>query len=310
LRLRGHLGLWLATLAGLLVGGDLPGWLLWSPSALGVAVVVGCAVSLPRLAAPGVAFAGVAALAAAHAPWIWTSFALSLAVGSVTLGVAARARVRPGAAVLLASVPVAVWVVGCFMGPDRVALENALRAESVRAEALWVALAAQQSVSAEAIRGPLRQATETMVLLLPAIGLAQVVPLMAWGYSLAGAALDGSRHAMEPLPRFSRLRFPDGAVWLLSLGILLLVTRQAAVYRAGANLVAVMAAAYLCQGLSALTFMILTLRTWWLIAGAMVTVLLLLVATPFSVFTCILGLSDVWLDFRRLRSGAGTPDSE
>ena len=52
MRLKGHLGLWLVTLAGLLLGADLPGWLLWSPLALVVGLTVYCAARLPRLHLP------------------------------------------------------------------------------------------------------------------------------------------------------------------------------------------------------------------------------------------------------------------
>jgi hypothetical protein len=299
LRLKGHPGLWLATLAGLLLGADLPGWLLWTPLALVVGLTVWCAARLPRLVAPAVAFAVVAALALARAPWSWTSFLLSLAVGSATLGAATRTRLRPGMAVLLASVPVAAWVIGYHVGPERAALESALRAEAARTEAWWLAWAAKQAMSPDTIRETLRRITDSMALLLPAISLVQVVPLMAWGYSLAHAALDGTRHAVAPLPRLSRLRFPDGAVWLLCLGVFLLVTRQAVVHRAGANLVAFMAVAYFCQGFSVVASMALGLRSRWLAAAAMLTVMLLVLMTPFSLFVCVLGLSDVWLDYRR-----------
>jgi len=306
-RLKGHLGLWLITLAGLLLGADLPAWLLWSPLALAVAGVVFCAARLPRVVAPLLALAGVAAVVAAHAPGAWTSFAVALAVGSTTLGATARARLRPGVAVLLASVPLAAWVVSVFLGPERAALEGALRAQSAQAESWWLAWAAKQSVPADAMRASLHGVTETMVLLLPSLSLVQVVPLMAWGYRLAHAALDGTRHALEPLPPFSWLRLPDGAVWVLCLGLFLLVTRQAVVHRLGLNLIAVMAAAYFCQGLAVMTFMSLTLRSWWMVAGAVAALVLLLVLTPFAVFTCVLGLADVWLDFRRLQPRPGSP---
>jgi hypothetical protein len=303
LRLKGHVGLWLVTLAGLLPGADLPGWLLWTPLALAVALTVYCAARLPRLVAPAVALAMVAALAVARAPWAWTSLALALAVGSATLGAATRSGLRPGIGVLLASVPVMVWVTGFHVGPGSAALEQALRAESARTEGWWMQWAARQALAPDALRETLRRVTDTMVLLLPTISLVQVVPLMAWGYSLAHAALEGTPHEVRPLPRLTRVRFPDGAVWVLCLGVFLLVTRQAVVYRAGANLIAFMAAAYFCQGISVIASMAAGLRNRWLATGAMLAVALLVLLTPFGVFACVLGLSDVWLDYRRLQMG-------
>ncbi|HVP39717.1 MAG TPA: DUF2232 domain-containing protein [Candidatus Saccharimonadales bacterium] len=308
MRLREHLALGLLTFAGLLLLADPPTWLLWSPLALWVALLVAAAVRLPPLSAPALGFAGVAALALARAPWEWVGFALALTVGAVTLGVAARAQLRAGTAVLLASVPAAAWVGGWFLGPGHLALERTLRADLVAELLKWMPFDARTGLSREAFQALLARAADTVVLLLPAFSLVQVVPLMAWGYLLAQAWLVGSRRPLAALPPFSRLRLPDGAVWVLCLGIFLLVTRHSAVHRAGANLSAFMAAAYFCQGLSVITFMALAMRVSWQVATSLVAVAVLLLSPLFSLFTCVLGLSDVWLDFRHLQARPQKPN--
>ncbi|MBI5837640.1 MAG: DUF2232 domain-containing protein [Candidatus Eisenbacteria bacterium] len=302
MRLRGHAGLWLATLAALPLVADLPGWMLWTPLAAWVALMVVLGVRLPGWRAPAVGFLGMTALALARVPWTWSGFALALTVGALTMAFAMRARMRPGLAVLLAAAPLLAWVAGYFTGPGHATVEAALRAELLTELGRRVPFDPRLGLTPQAFRALLERGADTVVLLMPAFCLLQAPPLMAWGYSMARAALQGSAHEPAPLTRFPLLRVPDAAVWVLSLGILLLVTRQAAVYRAGANVVAVMAAAYFLQGLSVMTFLALAVRVWWLAGAAVLAVWLLLLSPLFSVFACVLGLSDVWLDFRKIQA--------
>ena len=304
MRLRGHLALWLSTALLLLFTAELPEWFLWSPLALWTASLVLSAVRLPRIVAPLLGAAGVAGMALAHVSWLWISFGLSLTVGSVCLGAAARIRFRPGASVLLASVPLAAWVVGFFLGPQHAALEAHLRELLLGQMTQLVPYDARMGMTAGMFHEWLARVVDFGVLLLPAFCVVQAPILMAWGYGLSQAALESSVAPLPALPRFSRFRMPDGAVWLLCAGLFLLVTRQAPVLRAGANVSAVMAVAYFCQGVSVLTFMALALRATWLIVLSLVVIWALLLSPLFSLFTCILGLSDVWLDFRRLQAAS------
>ena len=284
---------------------ELPGWLLWTPLAVWVALLVWCAVRLPRLVTPALGVLGVAALAVARAPWNAISFALALTVGAATLGAAARGRMRPGTAVFMASVPLVAWVAGFYMGPNHASVEATFRGEWLQAMARAFRYDARLGVTPAGFEELRKRVTDWMVLLLPTFSVVQAPVLMAWGYSLATAALERGERALRPLPRVSRFRLPDGAVWLLCLGLFLLLTRQNSLLRTGANLSAVMAVAYFCQGLSVLAFMAMALRAAWMVVAAMGALALLVLFTPFGVFTCLLGLSDVWLDLRRLGSGPG-----
>jgi len=290
-------------------GAELPERFLWTPLALWVALLVWSAVKLPRLSAPALGAVGVAVLALTHAPWNELTFALALTVGAVSLGASARAHVRPGPAILLASVPLMAWVVGYFLGPDHLAAEAGFRRELMAGQQQWLELFSRFSRldaptgdAKQALNELLKRVVDANVLLMPTPPLAQAPALMAWGYSLAAVAMEGGEHELRPLPAVSRMRLPDGAVWLLCLALFLLVVRRPALLRTGANLGALMAVAYFCQGISILAFMALALRVVWLTAAALLALALLLVFTPFSLFACVLGLADIWLDFRRLGS--------
>lgn len=309
MKLLPHWKLLVWTLFALVVVAELPGWLLWSPLALWVGALVVCGVRLPRLVAPSLGVAGVVAAGFFGLGPEPLAFGVSVTLGAVMLGSASRAGIRPGLAVVLGSVPVAIWVAAFYSGSAHLAAETTFRTAWGQEIARRLPFDARMGLPRAAFDDLVKRSTEMTVLLLPSFSLIQGPLLMAWGYSLATMAMEGSAFALEALPGFTRLRLPDGAVWMLCLGLLLLVTRQLAVLRAGANLSAVMAMAYFLQGFSVLTFMAAALRATFLAWGARILIVALLLSPLFSVFTCILGLSDVWLDFRHLGKPAGDSDS-
>ncbi len=309
MKLLRHWKLLLWTLFALVVVAELPGWMLWSPLALWVGLLVVCALRLPRFVAPSIGIAGLAVAGLLGLRPEPLAFGVSVTLGALMLGSATRARIRPGLAVILASMPIAIWVAAFYAGTAHVASEAAFRAAWTQEIARRLPFDARMGLSRVMFDELVKRSTEMTVLLLPSFSLAQAPVLMAWGYALAGILLEESVLALETLPGFTRVRLPDGAVWMLCLGLLLLVTRQTTVLRAGANLSVLMAMAYFLQGCSVLTFMATALQASFLVWGARLLIAVLLLSPLFSVFTCILGLSDVWLDFRRLGKPAGDLDS-
>ena len=297
---RRHWGLFAWTLILLLAVAELPGWMMWSPLAALAALLQLAAARMKPLVAPALCAAALAAALLGHVPPDALSFGVALAVGSILLGAGVRAGMRPVTSVLLSSVPLAVWVVCFFASASHAGVEAAYRQALTTEVAQRIPFDGRLGLSPVQYAQLLKRAGDLTVLLLPTFSVVQAPLLMGWAYSLAAAWAERRPDALPALPRFSRMRLPDGAVWLLCLGLLLLVTRQSGVLRAGANLSAVMAVAYFVQGISVLTYMAMALRAAWMAGGAVVLILVMLLSPLFSVFTCILGLSDVWLDFRKL----------
>ncbi len=283
-----------------------PVWMLWTPLALWVGVLVFCAVALPRYLAPAIGFVVMGVLAFARLDWLTFNFGLALTVGAITLGATTRAGFRPGTAVWMSVVPLVAWVTGVFAGPERAALESAVRAASQAELNSYLPYVGKMNLTAAQLQAFWERGLKATILLLPAMIAVQSLPLMAWGYRIGAVILRRGGREVESLPQFSQLRLPAWSVWVLCLGLLLLAIRQGATNRLGINLSAGMAMAYLAQGLAVLTFMAMALRAAWLTG---ITLLAIWLLWPFfMIFTCVLGVSDVWLDYRKLEPW--TVDSE
>jgi hypothetical protein len=183
-------------------------------------------------------------------------------------------------------------------GPDTLAAGTAA-ADSQRSvapeERVWREQTAE--LSAFAARWAMR--------LLPAgivgMGLLQTLLVVVLAGKLARAA--GGRTAVLPV---SRWQVPFGAVWGLVAGLALMALRQPVVTVVGVNLAVLVAAWLAVQGFA--VFLAALERT---VAPAMRKLTLLLatlttlVAWPLVTFgLALLGLLDLWVDFRKLRPAA------
>lgn len=133
--------------------------------------------------------------------------------------------------------------------------------------------------------------------------------LFLWAAALVAVTVLLARRACEAVGRplggkapFASFAVPEEAVWLLVLALGAVATRQEPMPTVGRNLSACLAAGYALQGLAILRAG-LAARGW---PGGMFWVLVLfvlLVAPPvLAGAATLLGLADVWLDFRgRLR---------
>ena len=145
------------------------------------------------------------------------------------------------------------------------------------------------------------RATTWTMRLLPAeivvFDLVQVLVVVA----VAGWLLRGPGRAVAVLP-VSGWKVPFGIIWVLALGLALAGTRLAGVAHVGWNVVLVATILLSVQGVA--VFLSLLERSLSAPARWVVLCLAVLTPLPFTVTgTALLGIADLWLDFRR-RAGA------
>jgi hypothetical protein len=159
----------------------------------------------------------------------------------------------------------------------------------------------------------LHQATEAWVWLvrhlLPAL-------LFAWsGVLVAMAVLLARRLGRAvgrplPGPEFAQFRLPEGAVWLLLIGLAIIATRRPELQPSGINLALCMALGYCLQGIAVVDFALLARG----FQPGIIWILFLFVAffaLPLLVLTTTgLGLADIWLDWRQGPSRPGVKKME
>jgi len=138
--------------------------------------------------------------------------------------------------------------------------------------------------------------------ILPTLLFLWVAMLVAAGRTIAARIAVVFRWPSLARPRLRQWRLPDGAIWLLLLGLALLLTPWKAWTPTASTLLINSTLAFCVQGIAVVeSLMIARGLSGSLIALTMVFVFTL--ATP--AFVCIaaaMGISDVWLDYRRLES--------
>jgi uncharacterized protein YybS (DUF2232 family) len=144
------------------------------------------------------------------------------------------------------------------------------------------------------------------------LGLAWVVQhvlpflLFGWGVTLVALAALLARRAARAVGRplapgagFVDFRMPEGAVWLLLLGLAAIALRQPGLLPAGVNLAACLGLGYCLQGMAVIDFAMLARG----VPPGLVSVLFVFVmffALPvLTVTSAGLGVADIWLDVRR-----------
>jgi hypothetical protein len=129
--------------------------------------------------------------------------------------------------------------------------------------------------------------------------------LFLWAAALVGLTVLLARRACEAIGRplgerggFAAFAVPEGAVWLLVLGLGAVATRQEPLPTVGRNLSACLAAGYALQGLAILRSG-LAARGWHGGIFWVLVVFVFLFAPPvLAAGATLVGLADVWLDFR------------
>lgn len=141
--------------------------------------------------------------------------------------------------------------------------------------------------------------------------------LFAWAVALVGLAALLARRAARAVGRplaagtpFIGFRLPEGAVWLLLLGLAFVAMRRPELAPAGVNLALCVGLGYCLQGLAVMDFLMLARG----FPAGMIWVLFLFVtffALPvLLVASTGLGVADVWLDLRRRVQESGREERE
>jgi hypothetical protein len=95
-------------------------------------------------------------------------------------------------------------------------------------------------------------------------------------------------------------RLPDGALWLLLLGLGLLAARVPAWTPTAWTLTAVTLVGYSMQGVGVVQSLLLARGFPPYLAAVVIVFLVVMAAPAFLALAACVGVSDVWLDYRRL----------
>ncbi len=289
------------------------------------------------LASPVFVFAPLALLLLAAGPrglrhWLWLGVALilaslwSLSMAGPSSGFAAAVAVvsgglfvalalwsagRPaGRAVVAASVAFLLALAGStLLGQPWPVVEAEFAATVSRSFERQAAAFAAGGFSPELVQQlrALGDSSATIAHYLAAVIVLQAIGglVIAWRWH--------ERVASSPLPpaaeRFREYRFSDHAAWVLILGLALVLGRAQAevaglaLFRWGANLLAVVGVLYLARGLA--VYASAASRTARHVTFILVVVAILLWPIAGSGLA-LLGLADSWIDFRRRLGGAAT----
>ncbi len=136
-----------------------------------------------------------------------------------------------------------------------------------------------------------------LIQVLPALALINVA-LVAWVNVLVVqrlASLGGWGNLGEPLAHWAS---PEWLVFLLVAAGAALLTPLAWVRQAGLNLLLILGFVYFCQGTAVISTLLQRYRVPWVLRGL---VYVLAFMNPLIIVVMLLGLMDLWLDFRRLQ---------
>jgi hypothetical protein len=112
------------------------------------------------------------------------------------------------------------------------------------------------------------------------------------------------RPLLPPAP-FAAWRLPDGAIWLLVLGLALVAARDPNVGPVGLNLAAAVGIGFGLQGLAVFKWFLARQGMTPGLVVLMLAFAALLLGPVLPMAAAGVGLMDQWLDFRRLESGEG-----
>lgn len=243
------------------------------------------------------ALLGVVVLGMAIA-WVSVELGLLLAKAAlcgVLLDLGRRARVSFGRMVTVAMLPAGVVAVALSVFPlfDAEKMAHELLSRAVGAEG-WLPSLYREGPSQEALRDLLA----VLLRLAPGAGFLSTLVGAFLAYVLCRRWLLRRGVELPAVPRMASWRLWDHLVWLLTLGIGLVVFGAGRADALGWNLIVVMGALYLLQGLAVLRFRLSRSGT----PTSLVVLLYVILALTFSVSVFLVigvGVLDIWLPLRR-----------
>jgi uncharacterized protein YybS (DUF2232 family) len=138
--------------------------------------------------------------------------------------------------------------------------------------------------------------------LLPAVLALSVAAVVGLNLALARRLLAALGEELPAWPSFRLWRAPEPLVWVLIAAGLLLVISFWPARLVGLNLLALVVVAYFIQGLAIVAFYLERLRVPRPLR--LIAYVLLSLQQFLSLGVAVVGLSDLWIDFRRLKQSA------
>jgi hypothetical protein len=149
--------------------------------------------------------------------------------------------------------------------------------------------------------------SRALPLLLPSVLFMWMAWLVAMGRTLASRLAAGLRWPRLSRSRLADWRFPDGAIWLLLAGMGLAVAGWQAWSTTAWTLLIVTGLGYCLQGVAVVESLLRSRGIPPSIVALTFVFVLLMAAPAFLLATVCVGVSDVWLDYRRIEA---VPDGD
>jgi uncharacterized protein YybS (DUF2232 family) len=208
--------------------------------------------------------------------------------------------------VLAATLP---WLPG--YAPRVAQLEAELRA----GDAQMMEMAREMKMKPEQVEGLQRSVEQNAPLrktlmpnLLPTLMFAWVGLLVVAGRAMAARLSDGLRWPSLTRMRFAEWRLPDGAIWPLLAGMGLLVGQWPAWAPTAWTLLINSGLGFCLQGIAVVESLMLARGVPPSVIALTLMFVCVLAMPVFMFTTAVLGLSDFWLDFRRIDTPEGEPE--
>jgi uncharacterized protein YybS (DUF2232 family) len=175
------------------------------------------------------------------------------------------------------------------------------------AEALTV-YREQAGVSGEtwqALETTITDLRQIMPTVLPGLLVAGLLSTVWMNQALGNWLLRRKAAALAPWPGFVAWQLPDNLVWGVILGGLLLLLPLEAAQTIGLNLLIIWGVLYCIQGTAVLSGLF---QRWALPQPVRVLLFVFVMIQSFGLMLlAILGLIDVWVDFRKIKAGGAMP---
>jgi hypothetical protein len=254
---------------------------------------------------------GVSAASLPHDP-LWMGWLPAAALTGVWIGLREESGTTLGQRMwmllpLLAVAAALPWAAGYARAVDSLEEQMAAMDGQVMDFYRQLGLSADRL---QALQGTLRESAElrTRALpnALPTVLFVWVALLVQAGRATAARVAGWLRWPAMAPGRLAELRLPDAVLWLLLLGLALLVTRIQAWTPTAYTLTAAAALGYCLQGVSVIQSLMLARGFSPYLVAVLIAFVLVMAPPAFVLLVATVGVSDVWLDFRKLES----PESE
>jgi len=133
--------------------------------------------------------------------------------------------------------------------------------------------------------------------ILPAIVMSGILYTVWMNLALGNWLLRKKDPALIPWQEFNRWQLPDNLVWGVIIAGLALLFPAAPLKAVGLNMLIILWALYVLQGLAVLIFLLNRWSTPTIIQGIIYA---LIIMQGYGILLSIVGLIDVWVDFRKL----------